>query len=293
MNRKREAERKKRKRTLVELQSKLNSAAKSNSASKPLFSENNLVLSGVGVVITALGFLASGVVFSGVLLIVGGLMIIAAVCRHNFFENKANWIQRFGNPFISIVVATVLALSWTLLQPKFIENKLRAFLVPSNELMATSPCSDVPSNAMIVHYGDNASFSTEDKITLLAVDNNPTLTVLKTINGLLVNLTLYDDEGSEIATIKDNKFVGRVNNNLEARSSDAHSIDIFDKNNDRHIFHIRYLNPTTIDVSGVFYFPTRKLPLIIDETGVSAFGIGIKNVCDSNFGDVGAIGFEP
>lgn len=173
-----------------------------------------------------------------------------------------------------------------------IEKKLRTFLVPSTESMATNPCPDVPSNAMIVHYGDNASYTTKNDITLLSVDDKPTLTVKKTINGLLVNLTLYGKDGNEIATIRDNKFVGKVNDNLDVQSPDPHSIDIFDNDNNQHLFHIRYLNPTTIDVSGVFYFPNRKLPLIIDKSGVSAFGYGIEKVCDSNFGKLSALNFE-
>lgn len=97
---------------------------------------------------------------------------------------------------------------------------------------------------------------------------------------------------TNIATIVDNKFVGNVADNLDIQNTDPHTIDIFDKNDDRHIFHIRYLNDKAIKILGTFYYPNRKNPIDIDEYRVLLPNGGtFENTCLSGVGKATTIGF--
>ncbi|MCA1625882.1 MAG: hypothetical protein LC768_05205 [Acidobacteria bacterium] len=261
------------------------------STPRPLFSENNLVLGGAAMIVTAYGALLfnASAIYSGILFIVGLIMFILALYRHDFFEGKAKILQQYGNPFISIVIAVVFAVSWVSLQPAPI--KLRAYLVHANEPDPINPCGDIPPEAITIYYGSAASFTTGNNLRLIDVDDKPLISAKKTSSGLLISLRLFDSKGNEIATIVDNKFIGNVADNLEIRL-DSHTIDIFDKDNDHLIFHIRYLNSKAIKILGTFYYPNRENLLDIDENRVLLpRGNKFGNVCLGGVGEATMIGF--
>ncbi len=153
-----------------------------------------------------------------------------------------------------------------------------AYLVPADETSPPSICPDIPPDAITIHYGNSSGFTTKNDLRLISVNKKPLVTAKRTNGGLLINLKLFDSEGNELATIIENKFVGKVADNLDIKSSD-HSIDIFDKNNSHHIFHIRYLNRKAIEIFGVFNYPGKKFPLEIYENGGKVGGQGFSELC--------------
>ncbi len=70
---------------------------------------------------------------------------------------------------------------------------------------------------------------------------------------------------------------------LQIENRDQHGIDIFDKTNEKLIFHIRYLNPQAIEIRGEFYAKKGKSPLRLTETGVVLpDGVRYSQMCFEN-----------
>jgi hypothetical protein len=161
------------------------------------------------------------------------------------------------------------------------ELKIPKYLVHAN-LPNPGNMPEMPPDAIVAHFGNCVGFTSGAILTIISIKGEPFLTAKQTNRGLLINLELFDKKGSKLATIVDNKFLGKVTDDLVIQSSDSSTIDIFDKNDDyRLIFHIRYLNPQAIEILGDMYHPKLSSPLIIDEDGVTIFGARVSNMCIS------------
>lgn len=161
------------------------------------------------------------------------------------------------------------------------ELKIPKYLVHAN-LPNPDNMPEMSADAVAVYFGDFVCVASGAILTIISIRDEPFLTVKQTNRGLLINLELFDKGGSKLATIIDNKFLGKVTDGLEIQTSDSSTIDIFDKNDDyRLIFHIRYLNPKAIEILGVMYHPKLSSPLIIDENGVMFFDSRLSNMCIS------------
>jgi hypothetical protein len=159
------------------------------------------------------------------------------------------------------------------------ELKIPKYLVHAN-LPNPDNMPEMSPDAVVAHFGNCVGFTSGAILTIISIGGEPFLTAKQTNRGLLINLELFDKRGSKLATIVDNKFLGKVTDDLEIQSSDSSTIDIFDKNDDyRLIFHIRYLNPKAIEILGVMYHPKLPSPLIIDENGITIFGSRVSNMC--------------
>lgn len=148
-------------------------------------------------IITGFGFLVfnASAIFSGILFIVGLIMISVSLHKHNFFEDKGKILQQCGNPCISIVIATILAVSWVILQPPPV--KLRAYLVPAGVISPVSRCEPLPPDAITIYYGSAASYTTGDNFTLIGIGDKPLISAKKTSSGLLISLRLFDSKDNE------------------------------------------------------------------------------------------------
>lgn len=253
------------------------------------FSEHNLFLGGLGVIITAIGFLVPGVILSGIALIAGGLMITVAIKRHNFFEGKAKLLQKFGNPCISVIIATVLAISWVFLQPKPVEQKLHAFLVADDKPSPPSKCP-VPPDAIGVYIGNSTAWATKSSFNLLNIDGEIVLSFERASDGLFLNAILRDENGEVKAKIIKNVFSAYDNSDYDAQTPDANTVNVFDKKNDQIVLSVRYLNPKAIKVLGTFKRQNKEPVIINDELqGVAREGSSSGN-CYSDL-KVGALKF--
>ncbi len=254
--------------------------------------------------LAAYAFLLTGALkFSVVLLAASWIVITISIFKHKFFEKKLRKHQIIGNGLISLFIGIVFCFVWIWMQPqptptlkaaeqpKPIEQKLFAYLVPDTALSPISACGIPPPAAITIYYGSDAGYTSGNNLKLISVDNTPLISAKRTSSGLLMSLKLFDNKGKVIANIVDNKFVGKLADNLAVNNTE-HTLDIFDKNDDRLIFHFRYLNPKAMEILGVFYHPTKKLPLVIDENrALFPNGAEFSNYCSGGVGEATLINF--
>jgi hypothetical protein len=145
---------------------------------------------------------------------------------------------------------------------------LKGLLVPGDEPdppLPTSCQAPVPPNALRVYLGgSSAGYSTSDEITVLTVKGNDILDVRRTSKGLAINAKTFSEDGKIIAEIVDNQFYINPNNFFRMDKPDSHSILVYDLRG-RKVLDIRYINPHSVRVTGIFQVPG-VAPVIIGES---------------------------
>lgn len=251
---------------------------------KPFFFENNLVLGGVGVIVTAFGFLVPSIIYSGILLFVGWVMIVWAFCRHNFFEHRTKRIQQFANFFIAITLAVAFSSAWFFLQPAPPDNKLVGYLVPADVPSPPLPesCHNVSDNATVVYLGNSAAWTTFPAYDVITINDERVLSIEKSVSGLRISAIFRGKNGEELAKITDNVFQTVSNNDFAAQSPDPYTIQVIDKRGKdaKLLLYVKYLNRSAIRVMGTFAYPNRK-PIVINEDNLIGSNI-YQNFCVGN-----------
>lgn len=152
---------------------------------------------------------------------------------------------------------------------------LKGLLVPGDRpnLPLPSSCSRIqplPPNALRIYLGGNAEISTAEHVTVLNVRGIEVLALRRTSNGLAINAKTFSEDGKIVAEIIDNQFYVNPNNFFRMDKPDSHSLVVYD-GRDRKVLDIKYLNPHSVSILGIFRVPG-ALPLTIGETELSLGG---------------------
>lgn len=161
---------------------------------------------------------------------------------------------------------------------------LEGLLVPGDQPDPPLPSScyraqQVPSDALRVYLGGNAGYTTADQVTALTVKGTDILDLRRTPKGLAINARAFSEDGRIIAEIVDSRFYLNPNNFFRMDRPDSHSIVVYDLR-DRKVLDVRYINPHSVRVLGIFQVPG-ALPLTIDEAQMSIGGLHFIGSCFS------------
>jgi hypothetical protein len=182
----------------------------------------------------------------------------------------------------AIIVAIVLSFLWWayLPTPQRTElaaegnvepQPLRAYLIHASDPPPPNACDNLPPNLPIdvksmkvVLLGPIATAyaPTQRNFSLIQIASEDVLTIETAPSGIVLNATLRDEKNQLIAKITKNVFVSYPSKNYEVRA-DSHSVLILDSEN-KIVLYVRYMNPRTIKVLGVFRVPNRR-PVVIEE----------------------------
>jgi hypothetical protein len=147
---------------------------------------------------------------------------------------------------------------------------LKGLLVPGNEPDPPLPpsCDKPPSpNALRVYLGGSSvGYSTSDEITVLRVKGDELLGIRRISKGLAISAKTFSEDGKIIADIVDNRFYINPNNSFRMDKPDSHSIRVYDLQ-DRKVLDVRYINPHSVKVLGIFKVPgSQGITIGEDET---------------------------
>jgi hypothetical protein len=159
-----------------------------------------------------------------------------------------------------------------------VETEMHGWLVPANDPTPTNACSNIlPKGALLVILGDSAVWSPHNAF-IAFTSGCSALSVKKDRQGLLLDVDLFADDGNLVARIKDNEFHLATKELSYTDRGDRSTLNIFGPKGEE-VFHARYLNPTTLEVRGVFACPSLGLPLIIATDGIRRGENHIGSAC--------------
>jgi hypothetical protein len=151
-----------------------------------------------------------------------------------------------------------------LYQSVFSETERSGLLRPASELTPINPCSPIPADAIVLLFGNSASYTSKSDQTFLRVGDVDLLSIHPKPGGMSVSAKIYSSDMKIVAQIKDNKFHLNPSNYFRRERPDWHTLEVFDQQGDR-VLHVRYLNNSAIKVLGKFHSPKGIVEITEDE----------------------------
>jgi hypothetical protein len=131
------------------------------------------------------------------------------------------------------------------------------------------PTIVLPKDAAIVAVGSNGVIlSTSDNVPLIRVGQCTLLSMQKTVDGILINSSVFDRSNNVIGNIKDNNFQAfeNVHSHIEQRG-DLSTLIIKDDSGER--LWVRFLNSRAVRVRGEFICPQKAATIFITDKSLS------------------------
>jgi hypothetical protein len=167
------------------------------------------------------------------------------------------------------------------------ETDTHGWLIPANDPTPPNACGTIPSDALVVIAGSNAVWTQRSELIAFLFGHCGGPHIEWKSNGLRVTQDVFAENGKLVARIENDEFhlVSREISYAQ-RSDDRSELSVFDPEGNQ-AFHIRFVNPHAVQITGVFFCDGSKL-LINDSQLITPIGIHNSNAC---FGGSPAIGF--
>ena len=179
--------------------------------------------------------------------------------------------HRLAAAFAAFVVA--LATLCFLPAMPLAETGAHRWLVPSNAKTPPNSCSGHPQprDALTILVGDGAAVWTDRysrkgrPLTIMRVGKCDLLSFDATSQGLRVNADIFTPQGLLAARIRNNDLyrISRRISYTESWGDDGSALAVYARNG-REVLWVRYLNPDTIKVRGVFTCPRYPSVVVTD-----------------------------
>jgi hypothetical protein len=156
-------------------------------------------------------------------------------------------------------------------------------LQPGNSPTPPNVCGPgpFPDNAIAVLIGDNALVHLgAGKFRALAIGECDAISMEQTSAGVRVYADLYDANGKLVARIANGEIHTMTGENVRQERNGDLSVLIIKDRHGSELLNIRYLNPKTIQVRGIFGCPGHPPVIVRDQQPVP--GLFIRGSCVVN-----------
>ncbi len=177
-------------------------------------------------------------------------------------EQKAPW--RIAVPTLAalvVVPALVLSLQWL----GEIKIRLSTRLFAADDPTPTIGAFVVPKKALAVFHGKNVAWSSTDmpmSVLTMAGEKMIEITKDRDRDELVIStLKIFDDRNNIIARLDDEDGIW-VENSTRKKRPDKSTLVVFD-HSDAEVLRLKFLNPTSIMVTGIFRHARVKQPVVI------------------------------
>ena len=125
----------------------------------------------------------------------------------------------------------------------------------------------MPPDTIQLLLGNNLRILASSKISALSRSGKTFLSIGISDGLMRLTTTVLDNSSQYICRIIDNEFQANPERAFNPKQPDDHSLIVRD--GDGHeVLNVRFLNPTTIRVTGRFQFPGFPNPLLINDGGM-------------------------
>lgn len=164
----------------------------------------------------------------------------------------------------TLVGASIVAIAAYFIGPEnFVPNvEVTGTLQPANDPTPRNYCDNpehpadmipLPKNTLKILIGTNTwAWTKPIRFTPIVIGDCPTVTMLRTSTGIEVGADLFDANGKLIARVRKNAISAiQGEHSSVTRDGDLSTLIIRDQDK-REILYIRYLNPFTLRMRGIF-----------------------------------------
>ena len=125
------------------------------------------------------------------------------------------------------------------------------------------------------------------KAALLTIDSTHIMSVEQKGDKLSFDVDLFDEDGNIAVKIIRNEFHLMPNSKMsyQERSDDRSEITVYD-NKDHEMLYIKYANPKTVFIRGIFHSPEGK-SVVIDDRAITLHGTSTIKMSSDCARDIG------
>ena len=178
--------------------------------------------------------------------------------RRREIEGKRTWFRfhvcKFGVSalIIAFFFGSIALTSTTRLKHEL--SRYSGVLVPANDSTPSNPCGTVPRGALLVILGERAAWTRQFPTTVLRIGNDDILVLDRDGKGNIVITTDIYDGDNIVASIDRNNFTVTSDAFTKERN-DLSSLAVTLRRKKEKVLDVRYLNPSTIRILGIFRHP--------------------------------------
>lgn len=142
---------------------------------------------------------------------------------------------------------------------------------PTPEPMSCLGSLQQPSPSAIRVYAGGGLFWSDGKtLTLVRIHDKPMLSGTLIKESLVISGDIYTPDG-DLVHIDQNHFETQSDLGFKPKRPDRHTLKVLDRWH-REVLDIRFLNPRAIKLSGIFWSPGEKFPVVLDDDGMRIGG---------------------
>jgi hypothetical protein len=158
-------------------------------------------------------------------------------------------------------------------------------LIPARDPNPPANCQ-IPKDAFAVFFGNNVDWTTGAS-AVLTVKREPIIAFDHDSKKLkLTTLRVYDDQNNIIARVDADGFW--TSPLVRIKKPDKSTLIVFD-HLDQEVLDLRFLNPHTVSILGIFHSPSIPTPIVITPNGMQGPGMTISRSCMGSSGGSGFI----
>jgi hypothetical protein len=172
------------------------------------------------------------------------------------------------------------------------------YLVPGNDPTPPNPCSwaqsvpmnpqygggyVVPRDALSVLLGPMAAISTQFPATVISIDDEPILTMDRTWDGqIAISTDIYDEHHDIIVSLNENTYNVESSVFSISRNNSLSDLVVVIRHDKEEVLNVRYLNPKTVLITGVFRTKNAVLRVGSDAVYINGSPVHIGHICSGN-----------
>jgi hypothetical protein len=194
-------------------------------------------------------------------------------------------------PFIAlltggiVMAALVFLCACALIHGTSVRKRLQAYsdyLVAGDTPTPDNVCEAIPKGALRILLGPMAAWATSFPSNVIVIDGDTILKINRSADGRIsLSTDIYDKNHDIIAEIKDNHY-DVDSSAFKVVRDNLSDLSVFIRHDKEQVLDVRYLNPTTISISGVFRSKSSELKVSADGTYLNGRSLGHLGICSGN-----------
>lgn len=158
-------------------------------------------------------------------------------------------------------------------------DQLQGLLIPGSEPDPPDPCpvGMVPPGSLRMFLGKSLGSSNSPNFVVLRLNGEDVLMARRVEKGMAVSAKILSEDGRIVAQLVDNKFYINPENFFSMERPDQHSLIVYDRQGQK-VLDLRFLNPTSVSILGVFRHPG-ALPVVINQDVLMIGGNRFIGIC--------------
>ena len=188
-----------------------------------------------------------------------------------------------------IIAVAALGINWAIGPVPRPEVEVSGLLQPGNDPVPVNPCVQGTNKqpTFSVLFGANAfQVPSTGQFAIFRRADRAILSAEMAPEGLAIDADIFGLSGSLVGRIVRNEFhVVTSDKTFAERRGDLSTLAVLDGSNNE-LLYVRYMNPLTIRVRGIFAAPGKKTVRITDDSLQVERGPGFSHIC---FGPIGTI----